>query len=242
MAVVPKEELLRIADVAVRLGRRSILEGVALVLRAGEIVTVIGPNGAGKTTLLRVGLGLLRPSEGTVWRRNGLRVGYMPQRLQVDATFPLTVKRFLRLGAPRGAEVPEALAEVGGDGLADHPLSALSGGELQKVLLARALLRRPDLLVLDEPAQGLDVHGQLGFYRLLGQVRSRLGCAILLVSHDLHLVMAATDRVVCLNRHVCCSGAPGVVARDPAYLQLFGPQAAEELAVYAHDPNHLHPR
>jgi zinc transport system ATP-binding protein len=237
------EELLRISDLAVRLGGRTILEGIDLDLRAGEIVTIIGPNGAGKTTLLRAALGLLRPSQGAVWRRPSVRIGYMPQRLQVDSTFPLTVRRFLGLAAPRGTEgLDAALAEAGAGGLAEAPLSGLSGGELQRVLLARAMLRRPDLLVLDEPAQGLDVHGQLEFFRLMAEIRERRGCALLLVSHDLHLVMAATDRVVCLNRHICCSGIPSVVARDPGYLQLFGPLAAETLAVYAHDPKHRHPR
>jgi zinc transport system ATP-binding protein len=170
-----------------------------------------------------------------------LRIGYMPQRLQVDGTFPLTVRRFLALAAPRSTDdVGATLEEAGAAALADSPLSGLSGGELQRVLLARALLRRPDLLVLDEPAQGLDVHGQAEFFHLMADIREKRGCAILLVSHDLHLVMAATDRVVCLNRHICCSGTPAMVSRDPAFLKLFGPMAARTLAVYTHDPEHRH--
>jgi zinc transport system ATP-binding protein len=237
-----RENLLQLAGVTVRLGGRTILEEVSLDLRAGEIVTVIGPNGAGKTTLLRVALGLLSPAQGTAWTPPGLRIGYMPQRLQVDATFPLTARRFLGLATPHSAgALTAALAEAGADALADAPLAGLSGGELQRVLLARALLRNPELLVLDEPAQGLDVHGQMELFQLMAAIRKKHGCGILLVSHDLHLVMAATDRVVCLNRHVCCTGTPAVVSRDPAYLQLFGPLAAENLAVYTHDPDHRHP-
>jgi zinc transport system ATP-binding protein len=236
----PTKELLRISDITLRLGGRTILDGVGFNLGPGEILTVIGPNGAGKTTLLRVVLGLLRPTGGLVWKRPGLRIGYMPQRLQVDSIFPLTVRRFLSLAAARGTEGLEAaLEEAGATALADAPLSGLSGGELQRVLLARALLRRPDLLVLDEPAQGLDVHGQAELFHLMAEIREKLGCAILLVSHDLHLVMAATDRVVCLNQHICCTGTPATVSRDPAFLKLFGPLAGN-LAIYTHDPEHRH--
>jgi zinc transport system ATP-binding protein len=239
----PGEELLRTSGVTVRIGGRTILDRIELILHAGEIVTVIGPNGAGKTTLLRVALGLIQPTEGTVRNRTGLRIGYMPQRLLVDGTFPLSVRRFLSLAAPvKGHELQETLSETGAHALVDHPLSGLSGGELQRVLLARALLRRPDLLVLDEPAQGLDVHGQMEFFHLIGEIRKKRGCAILLVSHDLHLVMASTDRVVCLNRHICCTGTPAVVSRDPAFLKLFGPLAGQNLAVYTHDSQHRHPQ
>ncbi len=243
MTMLQKEEFVRIAAVSLRINGRAILEGIDLALHPGEIVTIIGPNGAGKTTLLRVALGLLKPTQGTVEGRPGLRIGYMPQRLQIDSTFPLSVRRFLTLGSPANKEeLRETLVETGAQELIDKPLAGLSGGELQRILLARALLRRPDLLVLDEPAQGLDVHGQMELFQLMGEIRRKRGCAILLVSHDLHLVMAATDRVVCLNRHICCTGTPAVVSRDPAYLKLFGPMAAQNLAVYTHDANHRHPR
>lgn len=232
--------LLRVSDITLCLGDRTILERISFDVGPGEILTVIGPNGAGKTTLLRVVLGLLKPSAGTVWSRAGLRFGYMPQRLQIDPTFPLTVRRFLGLTTPQGdSDLHQALAEAGAHRLADAPLAGLSGGELQRVLLARALLRRPDLLVLDEPAQGLDVHGQAELFRLMAGIRDRYGCAILLVSHDLHLVMAATDRVICLNRHICCTGTPAMVSREPAFLHLFGAHAGN-LAVYTHDPEHRH--
>ncbi len=218
----------------------AILQSVDMAVAAGEIVTLIGPNGSGKTTLVRILLGVLKPDDGAVIRRPGLTVGYVPQKVAIDPALPLTVGRFLRLGGKAGdGEVAAVLAEVGLPGVAGHMLAGLSGGEFQRVLLGRALLRRPDLLILDEPTQGVDVGGQLDLYALISRVRLQRGCAILLVSHDLHLVMAATDRVICLNGHVCCHGHPETVSGDPAYIALFGPRAAE-LAVYSHDHDHGH--
>ncbi len=218
---------------------RQILEQVDLAIHRGEIVTLIGPNGAGKSTLVRVLLGLMKPDGGTVWLRPGLRIGYMPQRLVVDPVLPLTVRRFLTLGRRCDPQrLRQVLAEVGVAYLLDTPIQHASGGELQRILLARALLRDPDLLVLDEPVQGVDITGQLELYRLIGEIRERLDCGILLVSHDLHLVMATTDRVLCLNRHLCCSGSPEDVSSDPAYLALFG--AVPGLAPYTHHHNHRH--
>ncbi|HCK27993.1 MAG TPA: zinc ABC transporter ATP-binding protein, partial [Alcanivorax sp.] len=201
-----------------------------------------GPNGAGKSTLARLVLGLARPDRGRVERRPGLRVGYMPQHLQVDESLPLTVDRFLWLAAPgRTRARRDALQRTGVAHLRRRAVRGLSGGEMQRVLLARALLRKPDLLVLDEPAQGVDVAGQDALYGLLGQVRDETGCGILLISHDLHLVMARTDQVVCLHHHVCCSGTPEAVSRDPAYHRLFGPSGGmPNLAVYTHDHDHDH--
>ena len=219
---------------------QPVLQQVQLALRPGEIVTLIGPNGAGKTTLVRTVLGLLKPDSGTVRRKPRLRIGYMPQKLHVDATLPLSVLRFLRLvpGVDRAA-AQAALAEVGAEQVIDSPLQSISGGELQRVLLARALLREPELLVLDEPVQGVDVAGQAELYRLITQLRDRHGCGVLMVSHDLHLVMSATDQVVCLNRHVCCSGHPEQVSNDPAFVELFG-QDAKSLAIYHHHHDHSH--
>jgi zinc transport system ATP-binding protein len=218
-----------------------VLDGVDLTVGAGEIVTVIGPNGAGKSVLLRILLGLLPPDRGEVWRKLGARIGYVPQRLAVDPTLPLPVRRFLELGAPAGeAALAAALAEVGAAQVLDSPIQAVSGGEFQRVLLARALLRNPELLVLDEPVQGVDVTGQEELFRLIRAIRDRRGCAVLMVSHDLHLVMAATDIVVCLNRHVCCTGRPETVRGDPAFLALFGPTAPDAIAVYAHHHDHAH--
>ncbi len=232
--------LLELRDVGVRFAGQDVLQDVQLTLRAGEIVTLIGPNGAGKTTLVRTVLGLLKPDRGEVQRKPRLRIGYMPQKLHVDPTLPLSVERFLRLvpGVKRSA-AQAALQEVGAVQVLDSPLQSISGGELQRVLLARALLREPELLVLDEPVQGVDIAGQAELYRLIGQLRERYGCGVLMVSHDLHLVMSATDQVVCLNRHVCCSGHPEQVSNDPAFVEMFG-QDARSLAVYHHHHDHDH--
>ena len=234
------EALIRLQDVSVSFAGQTVLDQVSLTLDPGRIVTLIGPNGAGKTTLVRSVLGLLTPASGNVWRRPRLRIGYMPQKLQVDATLPLSVLRFLRLvpGVTRASALA-ALGEVGAEAVLDSPLQSISGGELQRVLLARALLRQPELLVLDEPVQGVDINGQSELYRLIGQLRERHGCGVLMVSHDLHLVMGATDQVICLNRHVCCSGHPEQVSGDPAYLALFG-QSARNLAIYHHHHDHAH--
>ena len=231
--------LVELQGIGVTFRRHLALSDVSLAVHAGEIVTVIGPNGAGKTTLLRVVLGLQRPDSGSVLRAAGLRVGYLPQRLAIDDTLPLTVKRFLQLVPGRRREIEAALAEVGAGHTIKLPLQTLSGGELQRVLLARALLREPELLVLDEPVQGVDIAGQAALFALIRRIRDQRGCGVLLVSHDLHLVMAATDRVVCLNHHVCCSGNPEAVTRDPAYRALFG-TASDGFAVYAHHHDHSH--
>ncbi len=232
--------LLRVEGVTVRLGGRAVLDHVDARIDPGEIVTLIGPNGSGKTTLVRVLLGLLRPSEGRLHRPGRVRVGYVPQRIHVEPTLPLTVAGFLALGTRSArAGYLAALEEVGVPGLIDTPVQRVSGGEFQRVLLARALLRRPDVLVLDEPAQGVDVGGQRELYRLIRHLRDRRGCAVLLVSHDLHMVMAATDRVLCLNGHICCRGAPEAVSADPEYRRLFGPMETE-FAVYTHHHDHAH--
>ncbi|WP_226663907.1 ATP-binding cassette domain-containing protein [Microbulbifer aggregans] len=229
------EPLIRAQGLGLELDGRQLLRDISLELQPAEIVTIIGPNGAGKTTLLRLLLGLTRPTSGSVQRRPGLKLGYMPQRLQIDATMPMTVDRFLQLGI-EGVKVSDALARVGANQLAGARLADLSGGEMQRVLLARAAARRPQLLVLDEPTQGVDVGGQSEVYQLIAQLREELRCGVLLVSHDLHLVMAATDHVLCINQHICCFGHPEQVSRDPAYLELFG----DKVAPYTHQHNHHH--
>ncbi|MGF1476402.1 MAG: zinc ABC transporter ATP-binding protein ZnuC [Geminicoccaceae bacterium] len=233
--------LITVDDVTVRYGDRTVLDHVDFAISPGEIVSLIGPNGAGKSTLVRLMLGIIKPRAGEVHRRLGARIAYVPQKLQLDATLPLTVDRLLDLPRPHSPGMKaDALAEVGGDSLSKSNVSSLSGGEFQRVLLARALLLDPDLLVLDEPAQNVDFAGQADLFDLIAQVRDRRGCAVLLVSHELHLVMAATDRVVCLNRHICCAGTPETVASDPIYATLFGARAAETLAVYRHRHDHAH--
>ena len=239
------EILIEAEDVSVARSGREILSNAGVRVRAGEIVTLIGPNGAGKTTVVRVVLGLMTPDRGVVFRRPGLVVGYMPQRLHIDPTLPLTVGRFLALGADRGLARPfeqasQVLDEVGAGAVMETPLQAVSGGEFQRILLARALLRNPDLLVLDEPSQGIDITGQAELFGLITRIRDLRGCGVLMVSHDLHLVMAQTDEVICLNHHVCCAGHPETVANDPSYIELFGKQVADSLAVYHHHHDHAH--
>jgi zinc transport system ATP-binding protein len=220
---------------------RAILQGIDIDIRPREIVTLIGPNGAGKTTLVRTLLGLQAPDRGSIVRKRGLIVGYAPQRVEVDRAIPLDVARFVALAGRVDAEwVERVLADVGAGQLIERQLSELSGGELQRVVLARALVRSPDLLVLDEPVRGVDYAGEAELYTLIGRLCSQSGFGVLLVSHDLHVVMARSDRIICLNRHVCCSGVPQSVALHPEYARLFGPQAARAFGLYTHQHDHKH--
>ncbi|WP_187487762.1 zinc ABC transporter ATP-binding protein ZnuC [Duffyella gerundensis] len=233
--------LVTLNNISVRFGERRVLSDISLTLQPGRILTLLGPNGAGKSTLVRVVLGLLPVSGGTVERDRDLRIGYVPQKLHIDATLPLSVERFMRLRpGVRKADVLPALKRVQAGHLLNSPLQKLSGGETQRVLLARALLNQPQLLVLDEPTQGVDVNGQVALYDLINQLRNELNCAVLMVSHDLHLVMAKTDDVLCLNHHICCSGTPEVVSQHPEFIAMFGPRGAEQLAIYRHNHNHRH--
>lgn len=233
--------LISARGVSLMLGGKQILQNVSLEVQRGEIVTVVGPNGAGKSTLVRVLLGLLEPSGGQVERITGLRIGYVPQRFSAPDNLPLTVEKLLSLTARAGPDdVRKVLDETGIEGHLKTPVTALSGGELQRALIAKALLRQPDLLVLDEPVQGVDFIGETRLYQLIGQIRRTRGCGILMVSHDLHVVMAESDRVVCLNGHVCCEGQPASVKADPEFARLFGAEAARVVAVYAHDHDHTH--
>lgn len=237
--------LIEARGVSLRFGNRDILDAIDVSVNESEIVTLIGPNGAGKSSVVRVVLGLEKPDSGTVIRRPDLRIGYMPQKMVVDSTLPLSVSRFLMLGVEqrrnRTLGLRQAvLEEVGASEIMNQPLHQVSGGEFQRVLLARALLRNPDLLVLDEPTQGVDVTGQAELYDLISRIRDQRKCGILMVSHDLHLVMAQTDRVVCINHHVCCAGTPESVTNDPGYISLFGKQVAQSIAVYHHHHDHKH--
>ncbi len=218
-----------------------LVRGVNLSVDAGEIVTLIGPNGSGKSTTAKMTLGILEPNEGSVSRRKGLNVSYVPQKLTIDWTLPLTVNRFMLLtGRVSAQKAQEALEATGVTDLGEAEVRNLSGGEFQRVMLARAIARNPDLLVLDEPVQGVDFNGEIALYDLIKQIRDRLHCGILLISHDLHVVMAAADRVICLNGHVCCSGTPKVVASSAEYKALFGARASATLAVYEHQHDHTH--
>ena len=233
--------LIRTQGVGVCVGSRRILRDVDLSVRRREIVTVVGPNGSGKTTLLKVLIGAHAPSEGVVVREAGLRIGYVPQRLAIDQAMPLTVARWLGLSGTSNKETYLQIVEqVGISGLLQQQMVSLSGGEFQRALLAQSLLVRPDLLVLDEPTQGLDQPAVASFYRLIEDVREDLDCAVLMVSHDLHVVMRSSDHVICLNGHVCCQGTPTLVSAAPEYQALFGFGTEGALALYRHDHDHRH--
>nr|WP_231704022.1 metal ABC transporter ATP-binding protein [Cochlodiniinecator piscidefendens] len=222
-------------------GGDAVLRNVNFAIDTNEIVTIVGPNGSGKSTLIRALLGGLIPSKGQVKRTPGLRIGYVPQKLAIDATMPMSVGRFLSLPKRQSAQrQADVLERVGVPHVAKQQLSALSGGQFQRVLLARALLSDPQLLVLDEPTQGLDQPGVAGFYRLIEEVRDDIGCGVLMVSHDLHVVMATSDRVICLNGHICCEGTPTVVSAAPEYRALFGMGTRGAFALYQHAHDHNH--
>ncbi|PKF78307.1 zinc ABC transporter ATP-binding protein ZnuC [Vibrio sp. vnigr-6D03] len=233
--------LASLKSIRVQFGDKPVLDNINLDLHKGQITTLIGPNGAGKSTLVKVLLGLNKRFDGTLSFIGKPKIGYVPQKLRLNDTLPLSVERFLKLaGKYSKQERLEALKLVGASHLLNNNMHRLSGGENQRVLLARALLQRPELLVLDEPAQGVDVQGQIDLYNLIDHLRHRFNCAVLMVSHDLHLVMAKTDHVVCLHHHVCCSGTPAAVSEHPSYIALFGHRSRESLAFYQHDHHHHH--
>ena len=233
--------LIEARDISVDLQGVEVLSHITMRLTEGEIVTILGPNGSGKSTLLRALLGIVPLKSGAVARAPGLRLGYVPQRLAVDASLPMTVRRFLSLPQRvTDADAAQALVRVGLDDIGGRQMAGLSGGQFQRVLLARALLSRPQLLVLDEPTQGLDQPGEAAFYRLIAEVRAETGAGVLMVSHDLHVVMAASDRVICLNHHICCEGSPRVVSNAPEYRALFGLGTQGALALYQHNHDHNH--
>jgi zinc transport system ATP-binding protein len=235
------ELLLRADDISYSQGKRLILDHVSFELRRAQITTVIGPNGAGKSTLTNIVTGLIDNYSGKIERSPELRIGYLPQKVYVNTLMPLSVERLLRLTRQSSAaEIEQALTQSEVAYLRHRQVRSLSEGELKRVLLARTALGKPDLIVLDEPTAGVDVSGEIRMYQLIGELRDQLQCALLLVSHDLHLVMSQTDQVLCLNQHLCCSGLPESVSQHPEYLALFGQQAAESIAVYAHHHDHQH--
>lgn len=234
-------QLISLRGVEARYGAKTVLSGVDLDVAAHEIVTIVGPNGSGKSTLLRILSGALKPRRGQRQVQNGLVVGYVPQKLALDPSFPMTVGRFMSL--PNRVSRDVALAALERTEVAhlwDQELSSLSGGQFQRALLARAIVRNPNVLMLDEPTQGLDQSGAARFYQLIEQLRAETGCAIVMVSHDLHVVMSASDRVVCLNGHICCEGTPDVVSTAPEYRALFGTGTQGTLALYRHEHDHAH--
>lgn len=217
---------------------KKVLQNVSLKIHSGEIVTLIGPNGAGKSTLLKILLELIQPDTGEVIRKKALRTGFMPQKIQIDHTLPMTVERFLQLGTRQSNQtiqqhLDNLTEELDIQPLLQQPIQKVSGGEMQRILLARALINQPELLVLDEPVQGVDLQGQTEIYQFIHKIRKRYGCGILMVSHDLHLVMKNTDQVICLNQHVCCSGNPQNIHDNPEFLAIFG-QGFDEISLYEH--------
>jgi zinc transport system ATP-binding protein len=240
LSASPQAPLLAAENLSISLGGKRVLDSVHLAIAPGEIVTLIGPNGSGKTTLVRALLGLVRPDSGRTVR-NAKRVAYVPQNFARDWSIPLSALRFLTaFGGGTDAEAMAALARTGAEETAERNMASLSGGEMARVALARALSRKPDILVLDEPLAGVDLGGEAALYELIAETRDALDAAILLVSHDLHIVMAAADRVICLNGHICCEGDARLVAKDPAFLNLFGKRLAEQLALYSHHHDHSH--
>jgi len=241
LKVLGEKPLVALRNVGLRRSGRWLVRGVELSIRKGELVTLIGPNGSGKSTTAKLALGVLKPDEGEVVRERDFKVGYVPQKLSIDWTMPLTVDRLMTLTAKlTKAEIEAALEAVGIGHLIRAEVQHLSGGEFQRALLARAIARKPDLLVLDEPVQGVDFAGEIALYDLIGDIRRKTGCGVLLISHDLHMVMAETDTVICLNGHVCCRGTPDVVSQSPEYQKLFGAAAARTLALYSHRHDHTH--
>ena len=234
-------DIIKLEQVNISFSGKKVVQNVSFNLHSDCITTLIGPNGAGKTTLVKTVLGLIKPNSGSVWRKPGLIVGYVPQKLHIDSTFPLTVKRFLQISRDISVQaITQAVASVAIENLLDSSIHGLSGGEMQRVLLARALLKNPQLLVLDEPVQGVDINGQIELYQLIADIRKARGCSVLMISHDLHLVMSATDHVICMNQHICCSGHPEKITNDPSYIELFGAASAKTMALYAHHHNHDH--
>lgn len=232
--------LIDLEKVSLSFSGLPVLEEVSFSVDRGEIVTLIGPNGAGKSTIMKIALGLLEPDRGQVRTAPGISIGYMPQKIMIEDILPLTVRQFLQLRPGTTTDlVTEVLELVRISHVADSPVQRISGGEMQRVLMARALLGNPDLIVLDEPVQGVDINGQEELYRLIGRIRDEKKCGVLMISHDLHMVMAGTDKVVCLNKHICCSGAPENIQHHPEYHALLG-QQIEGVALYTHNHDHTH--
>jgi len=238
---VEDEFLLRARDISFAQGGRQVLDQVSFTLERSQITTIIGPNGAGKSTLANIVTGLIDHFDGDISRTPGLRIGYLPQKVYVNTLMPLTVERLLQLTRNVSKqELDDALAQTEIQHLKTRQVRSLSEGELKRALLARTTLGKPDLIVLDEPTSGVDVTGEIKMYELISDLRNQLRCAVLLVSHDLHLVMSKTDQVLCLNKHLCCSGVPDSVSQHPEYLALFGQQASASIAIYPHHHDHVH--
>ena len=235
-----KKILLKVENVGISVNGKSLVRGVSLEVKKGEIVTLIGPNGSGKSTTAKIALGIYKNIDGKVKTYTD-KIGYVPQKISIDWTLPIRVLDFMTLTEELTQDqINSALNMTGVEHLKNKSLSNLSGGEFQRVLIARAISKQPELLVLDEPVQGVDFKGEIALYKLIKEISEKMKCGILLISHDLHVVMSATDFVVCLNGHVCCSGTPHVVVKDNKYKELFGDRASNILSLYEHKHDHTH--
>lgn len=233
--------LLSVKNLYFKSKSKTLLENINFDIKNKEIITLIGPNGAGKTTLAKAIIGITKAHSGSITRSDGLVIGYVPQYLHINSFLPINVEQFLSLACSCSSkDISNALKEVEAEQLINEQMKTLSGGEFQRVLLARAIIRKPNLLILDEPVKGMDLDGQSKFYQRIKDIRDKLNCAVLMISHDLHMVMAASDRVICLNRHICCAGHPEHITNDPEFTELFGKGAAEIMAVYTHHHDHSH--
>jgi len=233
--------LISAKNVSVLKHQKSILYNIDIQINKNDFITIIGPNGAGKTMLLKCLMGFYKPTSGRIERKEKLKIGYMPQSISIINTMPITVKDFITVRKEYDdISLNKVITEVSIGEIVNKQLSVLSGGEMQRVLLARSLLNNPDLLILDEPAQNLDISGQLNFYKLIQEIYSKRDISILMVSHDLHLVMVSTKKVLCLYKHICCSGAPQQIAKDPEFLSMFGKDMANMMSIYQHSHDHNH--
>lgn len=236
-----KIPLIELKNIYVAFEHKNALQNINLTVYQNSIITIVGPNGGGKSTLLKVLLRLIKPSSGQVIYSNNVRIGYVPQKIHLDHSLPMTVEKFLSLKKGiRKQDIDETLALLSVSHLRKNSMQKLSGGEMQRILLARAILNKPNLLVLDEPTQGVDINGQAELYQLIHQTQQKLNCAILMVSHDLNIVMADTNEVLCVNQHICCAGTPEIVSNDPTFIHFFGDQFAKNVALYTHRHNHKH--
>ncbi len=233
--------LIEAKNINLQFSSKKILDDVSLVIKNDDFITIVGPNGAGKSMLLKCLIGLIKPNSGQITRKKGLKIGYVPQKVNISRSFAIKVGDFVKLNQKvTDRQIQQIAKETEIDKILDHQLNNLSGGELQRVLLARALVSEPEILILDEPAQNIDISGQLKFYKLLEKVYNSRKIAILKVSHDLHMVMALSKQVLCLYHHVCCHGKPQNIARDPKFMSIFGDDMAKMMAYYNHQHDHSH--
>ena len=232
--------LVKLENAGVYRSSKWLVRGISLEINQGQIVTLIGPNGSGKTTTAKMILNILNTDEGLV-TGNANKMAYVPQKINIDWTMPLRVIDFMKITSSlNNTQITESLVMTGVDKLLYNQIHSLSGGEFQRVLIARAIAKKPDLLVLDEPVQGVDFNGEIALYNLIKEISVNLNCGILLISHDMHFVMSTTDHVICLNGHICCSGSPSNVVKNPEYIKLFGQHNSETLAYYQHQHDHSH--